>query len=77
MDFTTYLCLQYHLQVNSCLTQIALRLHSLQYKCRQIMTRADFLEGTVYLIHTCCDARLNAIPELDRANIISIDVSYA
>jgi hypothetical protein len=29
----------------SCFPQIVFRLRRLQYKCRQIMTRADFLEG--------------------------------
>ncbi|KAI0287338.1 hypothetical protein BC826DRAFT_1045242 [Russula brevipes] len=44
------------------------------YKCRQIMTRPDFLEGSFSSIPV--DAPLITVPELDRANIISIDINH-
>ena len=48
-----------------------------QHECRQIMTRADFMEGTIF--HLRVEARSSEfipILELDRLNIISIDINH-
>jgi len=49
--------------------------HKRQWRCRQIMARADFMEGQhrslyIFFMLTC-------YTELDRLNIIAIDVSYS
>ena len=48
-----------------------------QYECRQILTRADFMEGTIFILTTKCRApKSHRFVELDRLNIISIDINH-
>ena len=46
-----------------------------KYRCRQIMTRADFMEGSLSLTQRASIAYTDVTTDLDRLNIISIDVS--
>lgn len=46
-----------------------------QGKVRQIMTRADFIEGSLLSFHLGIWQHWNCLTELDRLNIIAIDVS--
>lgn len=47
-----------------------------QYRCRQIMTRPDFLEGVPNMRVVRGLSMTECYSDLDRANVIAIDVSH-